>query len=129
VSDAIRIVSSPQAPAAIGPYSQAVSFGELVFASGQIALDPATGDLTGADAAGQTEQAMRNLTAVLAEGGSSLQGVLSVTIYLTDMDDFPAVNEAYARALGAHRPARATVGVASLPRGAAVEIACVAVRL
>lgn len=123
-----RIVSTDRAPAAIGPYSQAVVAAGLVHCSGQIALDPASGAMVGDDAAAQTEQVMRNLGAVLEAAGSGFDRVLKCTVYLADMDDFPRVNEVYARAFceGAEPPARATVAVRTLPKNALVEVDCVA---
>lgn len=116
-----RIVSTDGAPPAIGPYSHAVSGAGLVFTSGQIGADPTSGDLADGVAA-QAEQALRNLEAVLAAAGSDVGRVLKTTIFLTDMADFAAVNEAYARHVGAEHPARSTVAVAALPKGALVEI-------
>jgi len=121
-------VATTGAPKAIGPYSQAVGTTDLLFCSGQIALDPATGELKGATAADQTRQVMKNLSAVLTAGGSGLDHVLRTTVFLKDMADFAAVNEVYAQAFGAHRPSRATVAVAALPRGALVEIDAIARR-
>jgi 2-iminobutanoate/2-iminopropanoate deaminase len=125
-----RSIVSPDAPKAIGPYSQAVETapGRLIFCSGQIPLDPATGEVVGAgDVRAQTERVLRNLAAVLAAGGASLADVVKTTIYLTDLQEFAAVNEVYARFFTATVPARATVGVAGLPRGVQVEIDAVAV--
>jgi len=116
------------APAAIGPYSQAVHAAGLLFCSGQIALDPATGEMTGATAAEQARRVLGNLTAVLEAGGCDWGHVLKTTIYLVDIEDFAAVNAVYAAALGEWRPARATVAVAALPKGALVEIDAVAAR-
>lgn len=121
-------VHTDAAPAAIGPYSQAIVCGDLLFCSGQIALDPATGELVGATAKEQAEQVMDNLRAVLEAGGSRLDRVVKTTIFLADMADFAAVNEVYAAALGDHRPARATVAVRTLPKDARVEIDCIATR-
>lgn len=127
-------VSSEQAPRAIGPYSQAIvadaASGRLVFLSGQIALSPETGTMVGAgDVRTETEQVMKNLSAVLAAAGCSFAHVVKTTIFLADMADFAAVNEVYGRALPeGHRPARATVQVAGLPRGARVEIDAIALR-
>lgn len=128
MSGRLETVSATGAPAAIGPYSQAITWGELIFSSGQLALDPVGGDLQGATAAEQTRQVMQNLKAVLEAAGSSLGAVVKTTIYLTDLAAFAEVNEVYAAALGDHRPARSTVGVAALPKGALVEIEAVAVR-
>jgi 2-iminobutanoate/2-iminopropanoate deaminase len=121
-------VATTGAPKAIGPYSQAVGADGLLYCSGQIALDPATGELAGKDAAEQTRQVLKNLTAVLAAGGSGLDRVLRTTVFLKDMADFQAMNEVYAKAFGAHRPSRSTVAVAALPRGALVEIDAIARR-
>jgi 2-iminobutanoate/2-iminopropanoate deaminase len=123
-----RIITTPEAPAAIGPYSQAVRFGELVFLSGQIPLDPATGQMVGdGDVEAEAEQVMENLAAVLAAAGSSFSRVLKTTIFLTDLGDFAAVNAIYAKRFeGIEPPARATIQVAALPRGAKVEIEMIA---
>jgi 2-iminobutanoate/2-iminopropanoate deaminase len=121
-----RAVSSENAPKAIGPYSQGVVSGEWIFCSGQVALDPSSGELVGADAAAQAEQVCRNLEAVLLAAGCTWADVVRTTIYLTDLADFGTVNEVYARRLSAPLPARATVQVAALPRGARVEIDAVA---
>jgi 2-iminobutanoate/2-iminopropanoate deaminase len=125
-----QIVSSAQAPRAIGPYSQAVAApaGRLLFCSGQIPLDPATGEMVGAgDVRLQTDRVLQNLGAVLTAGGASFASVVKTTIYLADLQDFGAVNEVYARYFTADPPARATVEVAGLPKGALVEIDAVAV--
>ena len=123
----LRTVSTAKAPAAIGPYSQAVAFGELVFCSGQVALDPATGELVGDGVEEQTRQALENLAAVLAAAGSGLERVLRTTVYLRDMGDFAAMNAVYAGFFpGESPPARATVEVAGLPKDARVEIDCIA---
>jgi 2-iminobutanoate/2-iminopropanoate deaminase len=122
----MQTIATPDAPAAIGPYSQAVRAGGLLYCSGQIALDPATGEMVGDTAADQAEQVLKNLAAVLEAGGASLGSVLKTTIFLADMDDFAAVNEVYARHFGDHRPARATVAVRTLPKNALVEIDAVA---
>ncbi|MCB9914345.1 MAG: RidA family protein [Planctomycetes bacterium] len=122
-----RIVSTPHAPAAIGPYSQAVIAGGLVHCSGQIALDPTTGALVEGDVVVQAEQVLKNLGAVLEAAGTSLARALKCTVYLSDMAHFAAVNEVYARWFsGDTPPARATVAVAGLPKGVDVEIDCVA---
>lgn len=114
-----------RAPEAIGPYSQAVSLGDLVFTSGQIAIDPKTGDLVDGFEA-QCRQVMTNLERVLESAGCGLPDVLKSTIYVTDMGSFPVLNEIYGEALGAHRPARSTVEVSTLPKGALVEIDMIA---
>ena len=123
------IVSTPDAPKAIGPYSQAVRTGQLVFLSGQIPLDPKSGEMVGgADVEAQTRQVMANLGAVLAAAGSGFQHVVKTTIFLTDLNDFTRVNQIYGAAFeGVSPPARATVQVAALPRGAKVEIEAIAV--
>jgi 2-iminobutanoate/2-iminopropanoate deaminase len=122
-----RIFTS-SAPAAIGPYSQAIAAGSLVFASGQVALDPASGQLVEGDVRVQTRQALQNLRAVLEEAGSSLGQVVKTTVFLTQMADFGAMNEVYAEYFDQEPPARSTVAVAELPRGARVEIEVVALR-
>ena len=120
-------VSTPSAPAAIGPYSQAIVAGEWVYCSGQVALVPETGELLEGDVVAQTERVFQNLEAVLAAAGSGLSRVVKCQVYLKSMDDFAAVNEVYARAFdGLVPPARACVEVARLPKDAAVEIDCVA---
>lgn len=123
----MKTISTQSAPAAIGPYSQAVAANGLLFCSGQIAIDPASGQLLDGDAAAQTGQVMANLAAVLSAAGCSFEQVLKCTIYLKDMNDFGAVNEVYARCLGGHRPARATVEVSRLPKDVLVEIDAIAV--
>ena len=115
-------VSAPQAPAAIGPYSHAVRAGELLFCSGQIPLDPASGELVGASAAEQARRCLENLRAVCEAAGTSLQRAVRVTVYMTDLQAFAEVNEAYAGFFSEEPPARVAVGVAALPRGAYVEI-------
>jgi 2-iminobutanoate/2-iminopropanoate deaminase len=120
------VVASTQAPAAIGPYSQAIAAQGLLFLSGQIPLDPATGNLTGTTAAEQTRQVLANLKAVLAAGGCSPDDLVQVTIYLQDLADFAQVNQVYAELFQAAPPARATIQVGALPRGAKVEIAGIA---
>jgi len=123
----VKRIFTKEAPSAIGPYVQATAAGGLVFASGQIALDPATGHMVGdGDVRAETRQVMKNLTAVLQAAGTNWAYVLKTTIYLLDMGDFPAVNEIYAETVGEAAPARATVQVAALPRGARVEIEAVA---
>jgi 2-iminobutanoate/2-iminopropanoate deaminase len=121
-----QAISSPGAPTAIGPYSQAIRTGQLLFLSGQVALDPATGQIIDGDIAAQTRRVMENLGAVLKAAGLSFADVVRTTIYLTDMNDFAAVNEAYGGYFTAPAPARATVQVARLPRDARVEIDAVA---
>ena len=119
-------VSTPSAPAAIGPYSQAIRAGSLLFLSGQIPLDPATGNLVEGGIEAQTHQVFRNIGAILTAGGSSFDGVVSATVYLADMNDFAKVNEIYATYFTSPAPARATVQVARLPRDCKVEIQVIA---
>ena len=123
---AIRTVLTESAPAAIGPYSQGVVAGGFLFTAGQIALDPASGQIVVGDVAAQTERVLANLLAILGSAGCSWRHVVKTTVYLHDMADFPRVNEIYARTLGDARPARSTVQVSGLPRGALVEIDAVA---
>ena len=120
-------VSTPNAPGAIGPYSQAVVHAGLVYCSGQIPMDPATGMVVGADVAAQTEQVLKNLAAVLQAAGSGFDHVLRTTVFLRDMGEFTAMNAVYSRHFGESRPARATVAVLGLPRDVRVEIDCIAV--
>ena len=120
------VISTPRAPAAIGPYSQAVRSGNLLSLSGQIPLDPATGQLVDGDISLQTERVLKNLGAVLEAAGSSLEKVLKTTVYLRDITEFGRMNEVYGKFFGEKPPARATVEVARLPRDAAVEIDLVA---
>ncbi len=124
----MELIATNQAPRAIGPYSQAVVAGNLIYTAGQIALDPATMDVVGRDVAEQTDRVLQNLAAVLQAAGSSLKQVVKTTVFLADMADFPAMNEVYARHFGEHRPARSTVAVRSLPKEARVEIEVVALR-
>lgn len=121
-----KIVSTEDAPKAIGPYSQAVVENGLAFLSGQIALDPATGALVEGDVAAQTERVLENLKAVLEEAGGSLNSVLKTTVFLKDMGDFAKMNEVYARYFNANAPARSTVQAAKLPRDVLVEIDAIA---
>ena len=114
------------APAPIGPYSQAIRSGKTLFCSGQVALDPATGNLIDGDVAAQTAQAMKNLGAVLEAAGFSFDDVVKTTIFLVDMNDFAAVNDVYATYVDRAKPARSTIAVAGLPRGARVEIDAIA---
>lgn len=115
-----------QAPAAIGPYSQAVSADGWLYTSGQVGLDPATGEMVAGGFDAQARQVLANLKAVLASAGCSFQDVIKTTVYLADFKDFPALNALYAEAMGSHRPARSTVQAAGLPKGALVEIDMVA---
>jgi 2-iminobutanoate/2-iminopropanoate deaminase len=121
-----QIVETEKAPRAIGPYSQAVIAGGFVFASGQIPLDPQTGEFVAGGVAEQTEQVLRNLSAVLEAAGASLKQVVKTTVFLADMNDFAAMNEVYGRYFNEQPPARATVEAARLPRDARVEIEAVA---
>ncbi|MGE5730373.1 MAG: RidA family protein [Gemmatimonas sp.] len=118
----LKIVHTEKAPAAIGPYSQGIVANGFLFTAGQIAIDPATGQVVAGNAAAQTERVMTNLAAVLATVGASWKDVVKTTVYLHDMNEFPAVNEVYGKALGDARPARSTVQVSALPRGVLVEI-------
>ncbi len=122
-----EIVSTENAPGAIGPYSQAVKTGNMVFCSGQIPIDVKTGEFVSNDVAEQTEQVLKNLSAVLEAAGSDLNKVVKTTVFLADMNDFTAMNEVYARFFDENKPARATVQAARLPRDARVEIDCIAV--
>jgi 2-iminobutanoate/2-iminopropanoate deaminase len=119
-------VKTEHAPAAIGPYSQAIKAGSMVFASGQIPLDPTTGQIISGDIQAQTERVLENLRAVLAAAGASFESVVKTTVFLTSMSDFAAMNEVYSRYFTGVAPARSTVAVADLPRGALVEIECIA---
>jgi 2-iminobutanoate/2-iminopropanoate deaminase len=121
-----RIIKTGEAPQAIGPYSQAVVAGGLVFASGQIPLDPATGELVEGSIAEQTEQVLRNLSALLEAAGTGLDRVVKTTVFLADMNDFAAMNEVYGRYFSEEPPARSTVQAARLPRDARVEIDVIA---
>ncbi|MDQ4065849.1 MAG: RidA family protein [Actinomycetota bacterium] len=121
-----EVISTQNAPAAVGAYSQAVRANGLVFCSGQVPLDPVSGELVAGRVGDQARRCLDNLGAVLEAAGSSLNDVVKVTIFLTDMDDFAEVNDAYATYFSDEPPARATVAVAGLPKGAPVEIECVA---
>ena len=122
-----EIISTENAPGAIGPYSQAVKTNGMVFCSGQIPIDVATGEFVSTDVAEQTEQVLKNLSAVLEAAGTSLNNVVKTTVFLADMNDFAAMNDVYAKYFSENKPARATVQAAGLPRGARVEIECIAV--
>ncbi len=119
-------VKTDKAPGAIGPYSQAISVDGWVFCSGQIPIDPATGQVVEGDIGAQTDQVLKNLSAVLEAAGASLARVVKTTVFLADMDDFGGMNEVYARHFGDHRPARAAVAVRTLPKHVDVEIEAVA---
>lgn len=122
----MQAINSEKAPAAIGPYSQAVRAGNLLFCSGQIALDPLTGEIVAGDVRMQAEQVMENIAAVLSAAGTDFGSVIKSTIFLVDMNDFASVNEVYGRCFETHKPARSTVAVKALPRGALVEIDVIA---
>ena len=121
-----RTMHTDKAPAAIGPYAQGVVANGFLFTAGQIALDPASAQVIEGDVVAQTEQVLRNLGAVLASAGATWTDVVKTTVFLTDMRDFPRMNEVYARAMGDARPARSTVQVSGLPRGVLVEIDVIA---
>ena len=122
-------IRTGDAPEPVGPYSQAVLAGDLVFCAGQIPLDPATGELVATDIEAETSRVLDNLSAVLKAGGSSLESVVKTTIYVTDMNDFARINTVYGTYFASGvQPARATVQVAALPKGAHVEIECIAIR-
>jgi 2-iminobutanoate/2-iminopropanoate deaminase len=121
-----KAISTDRAPQAIGPYSQAIAAEGVLFCSGQVALDPSSGELTDETVSGQTRRALENLKAIVEEGGSDMNRVVKVTAYLTDMGDFVEFNEVYGEFFGDTPPARATVGVSALPKGARVEVECVA---
>jgi 2-iminobutanoate/2-iminopropanoate deaminase len=121
-----QIVTSPSAPKALGPYSHANRSGNLVFCSGQLGLDPASGTLVEGGIQAQTRQALANLSSVLQTASSSLQGVLKTTVFLADMNDFAAMNAVYGEHFPAQPPARTTIAALALPRGALVEIECIA---
>jgi 2-iminobutanoate/2-iminopropanoate deaminase len=123
-----RIIATDSAPKAVGPYSQAVAVGDLLFCAGQIPLDPMTGEISGADVKSQTERVCENIKAVLAANDMTFEHVVKTTCYLTTMDDFAAMNAVYAQYFSEPFPARSTVAVAGLPRGAKVEIEVTASR-
>lgn len=124
----LKQIISNSAPAAIGPYSQAVQSENLIFCSGQLGIDPSTGKLCDDSVEKQTEQVFRNIKAVLDSAGVTLADVVKTTVFLTSMSDFPVFNTLYATSFGTHKPARSTVQVAALPLGAKVEIECIAVK-
>ena len=121
-----KIIETDKAPKPIGPYSQAVQYGNLLFTSGQIAINPATGELSNGNVEEQTNLVLDNLKAVLSEAGSSLDKVIKTTIFLKDMNDFAKVNEVYSNYFDASKPARSTVEVSCLPKNVLVEIDCIA---
>lgn len=122
-----QVISTENAPGAIGPYSQAIKAGGMIFCSGQIPIDPATGEFVSQDVTEQTEQVFKNLKAVLEAAGATLDDVVKTTVFLADMGEFAAMNDVYARHFIDNKPARATVQAARLPRDARVEIDCIAV--
>ena len=119
-------ILTPGAPAPIGPYSQAIRIDGVVYCSGQIPLDPAGGEIVGGDVGAQTQRVLANLGAVLSAAGYDFSHVVKTTIFLIDMNDFATMNAVYARAFGQSKPARSTIAVSALPRGARVEIDCIA---
>jgi 2-iminobutanoate/2-iminopropanoate deaminase len=121
----MKIISTAHAPAAVGPYSQAIQVGDFLFLSGQIPLVPETGLLVSGDLAEQTEQVFKNIKAVCDAGGGSLAKIVKCTVFLTNLGQFQVMNEIYAKHFGDHKPARSTIEVSALPRGAAVEIEAV----
>jgi 2-iminobutanoate/2-iminopropanoate deaminase len=123
----MKSIHTEKAPQAIGPYSQAIATGGLVFSAGQVAIDPATGELVAGDTTAQTRQVLKNLAAVLAAAGTGLGQVVKTTVFLKNFDDFAAMNAVYAEAFGDHKPARSTVEVVRLPKNALVEIEAIAI--
>lgn len=121
-----RVIQSPGAPAPVAAYSQAIASGDLLFCSGQIAIDPQTGQMVGGGIEAETERVLENLKAVLAAAGASLADVVKTTVYLSDFSEFQAMNAVYVRAFPTDPPARATVGVSALPRGAKIELEAIA---
>jgi 2-iminobutanoate/2-iminopropanoate deaminase len=122
-----KVIATEQAPAAVGPYSQAIQAGELIFTAGQLGLDPATGAFAGKDVASQTRQAMENIAAILTAAGTTLDQIVKTTIFVADMGDFQTVNAVYAEFFASDPPARSTVEVSALPLGGRVEIEVIAV--
>lgn len=122
----LQAIATEKAPAAIGPYSQAIQAGNLLFCSGQIPLDPVSGEVVAGDVRRQAEQVMENIAAVLSAAGAGFSDVVKATVFLVDMNDFGAVNEVYGRCFSEHKPARSTVAVKALPRGVLVEIEVIA---
>jgi 2-iminobutanoate/2-iminopropanoate deaminase len=123
----MEIIATDEAPKAIGPYSQAIRLGNIIYTSGQIALDPATGVLVDGDFATQVRRVFENLKAVLTAGGTGFSNVVKATVYLTDLANFATLNEIYASYFGDTKPARSTIGVAQLPKGGLVEIDLIAI--
>lgn len=124
----MKIISTKKAPLAIGPYSQAISTGNMVFISGQLPLNPETMNMVGDDIISQTRQVIQNLKAVLVEAGLELKNVVKTTVYLANLSDFPTMNSEYEKQFDNHKPARATVEVSRLPKDALLEIDCIAIR-
>lgn len=122
----MKVINTPNAPAAIGPYSQAIEVNGMVYTSGQLPINPATGEFAGSDIKSQAEQSLKNVKAILEEAGIGMQNVVKTTVFLADMADFAAMNEVYASYFSAPFPARSAVAVKTLPKGALVEIECVA---
>ncbi len=122
-----EVISTESAPGAIGPYSQAIRAGGMIFCSGQIPIDPATGEFVSEDVSEQTDQVLKNLAEVLKAAGSDLENVVKTTVFLADMGDFALMNEVYGRYFNKNKPARATVEAARLPKDARVEIDCIAI--
>ena len=125
-ANGLKLVAAEGAPKAIGPYSQAVIVDGTIYMAGQIALDPTTNEVVGKTTAEQTDRVLKNLASVLAAAGSGFNLVVKTTVYLIDMADFPAMNEVYARHFGGHKPARATIQAAGLPKGVRIEIDAIA---
>ncbi len=126
-NSSITAINTPKAPAAIGPYNQAIRYGDFVYTSGQVALDPISGQLVGDDVQAQTHRVFQNLQAVLESAGTSLNAVVKTTVFLTSMENFQAMNAVYAEYFSETKPARSTIAVVELPRKALVEIECVAI--
>lgn len=127
MSHHLDTIATGNAPAAIGPYSQAIRYNGVIYTAGQIGLDPQSGQMVNGDIAAQTRQVIQNLNAVLLAANSGLDHVIKTTVFLTDMGNFQTMNQVYEEFFGVTRPARSTVAVAALPRGALVEIECIAV--
>jgi 2-iminobutanoate/2-iminopropanoate deaminase len=122
----LGVVATDQAPSAIGPYSQGIVVAGMVYTAGQVAIDPKSGEVVGRTTAEQTEQALKNVAAILKAAGSGLDQVVKTTVYLADMADFTSMNEVYARHFGGHKPARSTIQAAALPKNVRVEIDAIA---
>ena len=121
-----RIIQTEQAPAAIGPYSQAIRIGDFLYTSGQIALDPESGNFLSGEIEEETEQTLKNISAILQEGGVNFENVIKTTVYLSDLNDFTRMNQVYEKYFSKNKPARACVQVAALPKGAKIEIDAIA---